>query len=167
VSSCRFVRFILTLALGAAVACSGLVGCSPKGCPRYEGQSDGPCGDDHFLLVEVGEFHSKSEGVRAAIKRLAAETRCPDTPCIRVMWSGPPDDTSGAGANRQALVYWQIGGNGQARWLGYEHDFLSGASGKCYFVDRAAIQAVADKSGTLEDFDQYDQSAPSGWKACS
>jgi hypothetical protein len=97
--------------------------------------------------------------MRAAIKRLVVETeRCPNAQLYRIVWVGPMSnvDTDGRQTiDRQSLLY---SGPEPAKWLGYEHDVLSGTSGRTYLVDRAAIEAVAAKDGTLEDFDQYDQS---------
>jgi Arc/MetJ-type ribon-helix-helix transcriptional regulator len=159
----KVARFVLAATLGGLIA-SGPISCISRRCPpRYDGQGD-PCGLGRYLLVEIGEFRSRDEGVRAAIKRLAADTQCPETGCIRIMWSGPAHDTSNTSAFSQALVYVQNGAAGTARLLGYEHDFLSGAGSRLYLVDRAAIQAVAEKGGTLEDFDQYDQEPLCGYE---
>jgi hypothetical protein len=156
VSRRRIVRFLV----GCVITSWAFVACSSKCPPPFSDHGD-PCGDDHFALIEIGRFPSKAEGLRAAIRRLAAETRCPDTACTRIKWIGPSDENDSEARCTdcgRALVYWQGAGTGQARWLGYEHDFLSGVSGRSYLVDRPAIQAVAQKGGTLEDFDQYDRS---------
>ena len=57
--------------------------------------------------------------------------------------------------DRRSLLY---SGPKPAKWLGYEFDVFSGTIGRRYLVDRAAIEAVAAKDRTLEDFDEYDQS---------
>ena len=102
--------------------------------------------------VTVGKFSTKEEGVRAAIQRLSSEIkRCPEAERYRIMWIGPV--TPGyQGAIMQSFLYIR-----NSKALGYEHDAYSGISEEPYVVDDAAIRAVADKGGRLEDFLEYDQ----------
>ena len=143
-------RWVLVLMLAGALA--SLLACHEPACPPGNDSQD-------ELTDDIGEFQSKDAGIRAAIKRLAVVTQsCPETKTYRIKWTGPSDENPSemacTGCGR-ALVYWW---DRRSRMrLGYEMDFLSGASSGGYAVDRAAIKAVADKGGTLEDFDRYDQ----------
>ncbi|HKV37940.1 MAG TPA: hypothetical protein VJX67_01915 [Blastocatellia bacterium] len=145
-------RWVLALMLSGAVA--PLLACHEPACPPGNDSQD-------ELTDDIGEFQSKDAGIRAAIKRLAVETqKCPETKSYQITWVGPSDENPSEMTSHgwRALVYWW---NGRSRMLlGYEHDFQSGTSGRIYAVDRAAIRAVADKGGTLSDFDKYDQSTP-------
>jgi hypothetical protein len=120
----------------------------------------GGCGRPGEVWVEIGEFQSKDAGMRAAVKRLAVEIQeNPNAERYRIVWTGPfsdEDDDARQSIDRRALVYCL-----PVKWLGYEHDVDSGIAGRKYIVDRADIKAVAEKGGSLEDFDEYDQSPPS------
>jgi hypothetical protein len=146
---------LAALLAAVVVGIAPLEGCGPPPCPPDNDDTDG-------LFVPIGEFQSKDAGMRAAIKRLVVETeRCPNARLYRIVWVGPFSDDDPAGResiDRRSLLYW---GPNPAKWLGYEFDVFSGADGRRYLVDRAAIEAVAAKAGTLEDFDQYDQNHPS------
>ena len=104
------------------------------------------------VSVHIGKFDSKDAGLRAAIPELAREIRmCPWSKEYRVIWEGPdPEDQT---VRMRALLY-----NRKWKSFGYEHDVFSGISGQIYKVDEAAIKAVAEKGGTLEDFAAYDKS---------
>jgi hypothetical protein len=103
------------------------------------------------VTVSIGEFPSMNAGLRAAVRRLPVEIdRCPAALGYRMMWISP--DSENERVDRQALLYFR-----GPRWLGYERDVFSGISGRKYVVDEAAIRAVAEKGGTLEDFAEYDQ----------
>jgi hypothetical protein len=118
------------------------------------------CGDDYYRLVPIGQFYSKQEGIRAAVKRLAAEIQDFPRDCVRIVWSAPADDKSKIASSRQALVSSDNWGDGEVRWVAYEHDSDSGARSRHYLVDRAAIQLVAEKGGTVKDFEPYDKRHP-------
>jgi hypothetical protein len=104
----------------------------------------------------IGEFPSKDAGIRAAIKVLAVEAKKhPNKKIIKVEWTGPYSDEGERERHvigPRALLYT---GDGLARALAWAHDPDSGASFPCYYVDPDAIEAVAEKGGTLEDFEQY------------
>src|SRR5215470_2927912 len=136
----RITRYgLLVFLCGLLMLVPASPACDISWCPQGDGE-----GHEDELLVEIGTFDSKDIGMRAAIKRLASETaRCRETKTFRIMWIGPSDENEGemrnAGGGRALLYY----GKESAKWLGYEHDFLSGTSGRNYLVDRDAIQAVA------------------------
>jgi hypothetical protein len=104
-------------------------------------------------MVTIGVYESPGAGLRAAIRVLAKELcDCPfENRIYRIVWKGPDPD-EGQRIEDHALLY-------DSKWkkLGYESDIGSGISGKAYTVDAAAIKAVAEKGGTLEDFSKYDQ----------
>lgn len=107
------------------------------------------------IYFRIGTYESKEAGIRAAIKKLPAEMeRCPKAKRYRIVWSGPTPMEDDGHVDRRALLY-----DRQSKALGYERDVLSGIDGKAYFVDDAAIRAVAQKDGTLEDFAEYDEKA--------
>ena len=116
------------------------------------------CHDDYYRVVRIGQFHSKQEGIRAAIKRLASEIQAFPRDCVRVVWDAPPDDKPKTASSGQALVSSDNWGDGEVRWVAYEHDSDSGARSRHYLVERTAIQVIAEKGGTLEDFEPYDKS---------
>jgi hypothetical protein len=99
----------------------------------------------------IGEYESIDPALRASIPKLASLLRvCPCSNKYRIVWKGQdPEDQRVA---FRALLY-----NRKWKTLGYEYDVYSGISGKVYIVDEAAIRAVAEKGGTLEDFEGYDQ----------
>ena len=100
--------------------------------------------------VYIGNLDSKEAGVRAAIRKLAAEiVKCPGARVYRVMWEGPGNYQ---GNYRHAILYER-----RDNRIGYEDDFLSSFSDETYVVDDAAIHAVADEGGALEEFARYDQ----------
>lgn len=100
--------------------------------------------------VYIGNFDSKQAGVRASIPRLAAEiAKCPDARVYRVMWEGLGNYQ---GNYRHAVLYER-----RDNRIGYEDDSLSSFSDETYIVDEAAIEAVAEQGGKLEDFARYDQ----------
>jgi|GEM_PF-2734933 len=104
------------------------------------------CGCLRDETTSIGEFSSKSIAVRAAIPKLAAEIdRCPRAEVYRIKWEGPGDYEGGP--NRHSVLYDRM-----YKRIGYEDDFLSGMSGKAYEADDAAIRALAQRGGTLEDF---------------
>jgi hypothetical protein len=103
------------------------------------------------VRVSIGEFPSKEAGLRAAIVTLAYELdRCPNAETYRIIWRGPNSEGS-PHVGRRALLYLQ-----EFKKLGYEHDILSGIDGEPYIVNQAAIKAVAEEGGTLQDFSNYD-----------
>lgn len=105
------------------------------------------------MEVFIGEFDSKDAALRAAIRRLAVEVdRCPDAEEYHIVWVGPDPDQNQR-VDRRALWYFR-----RPKTLGYEHDVSSGIAGRNYIVDDAAIKAVAEKGGALEDFAEYDNS---------
>ena len=108
-----------------------------------------PANDEAFL----GRVESKEAGFRAAVKKLAIEiSNFPGSEEYLIYWVGPDPDQNQR-VDRRALFYRR-----SSQWLGYEQDVYSGTSGKAYIVDDAAIRAVAEKSGTLNDFAEYDKS---------
>jgi hypothetical protein len=105
------------------------------------------CGCAREHTISIGEFSSKSVALRAAMPKLAAEIdRCPRAEVYRIMWEGT--EASEGSLNRHSLLYDRI-----YKRLGYEDDLESGISGKAYVVDDASIRAVAQRGGTLDDFD--------------
>ncbi|MEW6209296.1 MAG: hypothetical protein AB1631_13070 [Acidobacteriota bacterium] len=103
------------------------------------------------IYKTIGDFESREAGLRAAIPHLAAEIRrCPEAELYRIVWRS--SDTEGhKDVDQRALLYAR-----KAKAIGYEHDVFSGISGKAYIVAEAAIKAVAEKRGSLEDFSEYD-----------
>src|SRR5215471_14279463 len=108
----------------------GIAAFLPAGCGRLN-----PTLQQGELRVKIGEFESKDAGVRAAIKRLAAEVEAhPNQEIYRIVWIGPFSDeteTARQAIDRRALVY---SDDGPLKVLGYEHDVGSGRSGRCYCV---------------------------------
>jgi hypothetical protein len=102
---------------------------------------------------DIGKFDSKESGLRAAIPHLVNQFRfCPCSEEYRIVWQGPdPEDKLIGG---RALYY-----NRRSKLLGYEQDAFSGTTGKTYRVDQSAIQAVAEKGGTMDNFLVYDQTS--------
>jgi hypothetical protein len=99
------------------------------------------------IYTTIGNFESREAGLREAVPKLATEIhRCPEAELYRIVWIGPDP-------NRHALLY-----DAKRNRLGYEDDVLSGIAGKTYIVDKAAINKVAERRETLEDFSEYDQS---------
>jgi hypothetical protein len=106
------------------------------------------------MTEHIGEFDSKEAGVRAAIPKLAAETRrCPEAETYRIIFVAPEIHPWHQGIDRRSLFYHR-----QSMTIGYEADVFSGYVGKTYVVDDAAIQSVAQKRGTLDDFAEYEHS---------
>ena len=100
----------------------------------------------------TGEFDSKEAAVRAAISKLAAQTRrCPRAETYRIIFIAPETHPWHKGIDRRSLFYYR-----PSMTIGYEADVFSGYVGKTYIVDDAAIQSVAQKSGTLDDFAEYE-----------
>src|ERR1051325_2280267 len=100
------------------------------------------------VSISIGEFDSKDKGLSASIPRLAAEIRrWPEAEMYRVIWVGPETDPDHRGVDRRATFYSRA-----SKRIGYEADVNSGSVGRTYIVDEAAIIAVAEKGGTLEDF---------------
>ena len=140
---------IIAVAIGVLSAVSFFVWW--EACPSHD--------DNWGVEIRLGKVQTTDAGMRAAIKRLDVETkRCPNVYLYRIFWSGPED--------RVGLLY--VGGPEPGKkWLGYEADVYSGTVGRTYLVDRDAIHAVATAGGTLDDFDQYDQSPPSSRESTS
>jgi hypothetical protein len=106
------------------------------------------------IIVSIGEFDSKDAGLRASIPRLAAEVhRCPEAEMYRIIWVAPETDPNHSGINRRSTFYSRA-----TKTIGYEADVHSGSVGRTYVVDDATINAVAEKGGTLEDFQEYEKS---------
>ncbi len=90
--------------------------------------------------------------MRASIPILAAEIRrCPDAEIYRIIWVGSETNSNHDRAYRRSLFY-----DRRYKRIGYEADAFSGSIGRTYTVDDLAIQAVAQKGGTLEDFAEYE-----------
>ncbi|HXG91108.1 MAG TPA: hypothetical protein VNN73_01910 [Blastocatellia bacterium] len=103
-------------------------------------------------MTHIGEFASKDDCMRAAIRKLAVEIqRCPEAEMYHIVWISPDPDENQR-VDRRAVLYER-----GRKEIGYEHDVFSGISGKAYTVDDAAIQAVAERGGTLYDFSAYEQ----------
>jgi len=97
------------------------------------------------MSVNIGWFDTADAGMRASIPELAsAVQRCPKTELYRIIWIGPGEN--GEPLQRSTLYY------RKSSAVAYEQDAFSGASERGYIVDDAAIQAVANKGGTLSDF---------------
>lgn len=100
--------------------------------------------------INIGRFDTADAGLRASIPELAsAVQRCPKTELYRIIWIGPGEN--GEPLQRSTLYYRKNSA------IGHEQDAFSGASERGYIVDDAAIQAVANKGGTLSDFAEYDK----------
>jgi|SRR5882724_980625 len=102
--------------------------------------------DSRESISRLAEFGSKEVGLRASIPKLSDQLdRCPDAEIFRVMWVGPGNNQGGP--DRHALLY-----DRKHNQIGYEDDSLSGFSEETYYADDNAIRAVAEKSGSLDDF---------------
>ncbi len=103
------------------------------------------CPDEVYVYFESPILEA---GERVAVRKLdAAVCRCPEARRYDVFWKEVIADEE---LGRRALVYERRG-----KLIGYEHDPGSGFSGAVYVVNDAAIHAVAQKWGTLEDFAAY------------
>jgi len=103
------------------------------------------------IFTYVGDFASKDAALRASIPVLAAEIRKhPEAREYTAIFSSPEPDPV-FGNTRRSVFYDRSSGE-----VGYEADLDSGAVGRVYVVDDSAIEAVARKGGTLEDFGEYD-----------
>lgn len=135
----------------AGIACSLLAACI-LAATLFIGATACVCAEE--MTEFTGEFDSKEAGVRAAIPKLAAETRrCPEAETYRIIFVAPDTDPWHKGIDRRSLFYHR-----PSMTIGYEADVFSGYVGKTYVVDDAAIQSVARKNGTLEDFAEYEHS---------
>ena len=107
------------------------------------------CPDE--IYKTIGNFGSKEAALRAAVPKLAAEIhKCPRAELYRIVWIGPDPDENQR-IDRRALLY-----DKERNRLGYEPDVFSGIAGRVYIVNEAAINEVAEKGGTLEDFTEYE-----------
>ncbi|HKV37931.1 MAG TPA: hypothetical protein VJX67_01870 [Blastocatellia bacterium] len=149
VKTCTVTRWSLILMLGTILASASFFACGPQQCPNDPHDLEG-------LWIRIGPFQSWDAGMRAGVKRLAAEIqRCPLTQKYRVEWTNPSDASH---PDWGSLVC--AGHDPRRMGLGLENSPGDGIAVRMYIVDRAAIKVVAEKGGAVEDFDKYDQSTP-------
>jgi hypothetical protein len=108
------------------------------------------CGEE--ITEDIGEFDSKDAALRAAIPKLAAEMRrCTEAETYRIIFFAPETHPWHQGIGRRSVLFYR-----PSMTVGYEADALSGTIGKTYVVDDSAVQSIAQKGGTLDDFAEYD-----------
>jgi hypothetical protein len=135
----------------AGIACSLLAACV-LAATLFVGATPYVCAEE--MTEFIGEFDSKEAAVRAAISTLAAQTsRCPRAETYRMIFVAPETHPWHKGIDRRSLFYQR-----PSMTIGYEADVFSGYIGKTYVVEDAAIQSVAQKSGTLDDFAEFEHS---------
>jgi hypothetical protein len=107
------------------------------------------CPDEVYVYFESPILAGEREAVR---KLSDALRRCPKAQRYDVFWK---EVIAGEELGRRALVYER-----RNKLIGYEYDPGSGFSGAVYVVDDAAIHAVAQKYGRLDDFTAH---GPRAW----
>lgn len=100
------------------------------------------CPDKVYVYFESPTLEA---GEPVAVQKLSdALRRCPNAQRYDVFWK---EVVAGQELGRRALVY-----DRRNKLIGYEYDPGSGFRGAVYVVDDAAIHAVAQKYGKLDDF---------------
>jgi hypothetical protein len=127
---------------------TALLACVVAAALIYLGIAINTCGDE--VYTNIGEFQSEDAALRASIERLSSEIdECPNAELYRVVWDAPDQYR----ISRHSILF-----DRPHKSIGIEDDVGSGLSRKGYRVDEAAIKAVAEKGGTLDDLSEYDQS---------